>query len=113
MAATSMKTLHHDATGGGFRQESPSLSTAASTDVAQRAQKLRMPRPKESYIALLASAGIFIHLVLQYLLRSTPDIWELPLYATLVIGGVPLVIDLGRKLLARQFGSDLLAGSQF
>lgn len=33
-----------------------------------------------------------------------------PLVAVLVLGGVPLVSTLSRKLLAREFGSDLLAG---
>jgi heavy metal translocating P-type ATPase len=35
---------------------------------------------------------------------------ELPLVAMLLLGGVPLVLDLVRKLLAGTFGSDLLAG---
>ena len=34
----------------------------------------------------------------------------LPLFITLVLGGVPLLYDLLRKLLKREFGSDLLAG---
>jgi hypothetical protein len=33
-----------------------------------------------------------------------------PLFAVLALGGVPLVYTLSRKLLAREFGSDLLAG---
>ena len=36
--------------------------------------------------------------------------WEFPLFAVLALGGVPLVFTLSRKLLAREFGSDLLAG---
>ena len=35
---------------------------------------------------------------------------DLPLYAALVLGGAPLVWNLARKLIARDFGSDLLAG---
>src|SRR6185369_169926 len=35
---------------------------------------------------------------------------QLPLLATLLFGGVPLVIELLLKLLRREFGSDLLAG---
>jgi cation transport ATPase len=65
---------------------------------------------RESWIALLAIAGIFLHLVVRYVVRSGPGISELPLYTTLVAGGVPLVVDLARKLIRRQFGSDLLAG---
>jgi heavy metal translocating P-type ATPase len=36
--------------------------------------------------------------------------WELPLWAVLVVGGAPLVLELTVKLLQREFGSDLLAG---
>jgi cation transport ATPase len=35
---------------------------------------------------------------------------DLPLYGVLALGGTPLVLDLVRKALRRQFGSDLLAG---
>jgi hypothetical protein len=36
--------------------------------------------------------------------------WIFPLFAVLALGGVPHVLILSRKLLARKFGSDLLAG---
>jgi len=35
---------------------------------------------------------------------------RVPLLATLVLGGAPLLVDLCRKLLEREFGADLLAG---
>jgi cation transport ATPase len=35
---------------------------------------------------------------------------EVPLYVALVLGGTPLVVKLSRKLWAREFGSDFLAG---
>lgn len=38
------------------------------------------------------------------------DIHEIPLLAALALAGVPLVVDLARKLARREFGSDLLAG---
>jgi heavy metal translocating P-type ATPase len=104
-----MNTLQGD-TVAGFRPESPPSLKTAWTDHARRRRKPLLPHPKESYIALLASAGILVHLVLRYVARSAPAVWEFPLYATLVVGGLPLVVDLGRKLLRREFGSDLLAG---
>jgi len=67
-------------------------------------------RLKQTYIAVLASVGILLHLALRYLAGAGPLIANLPLYATLVAGGAPLVVDLSRRLLAREFGSDLLAG---
>jgi heavy metal translocating P-type ATPase len=56
---------------------------------------------KETYIAIFAMLGIAAHLIT----RS-----NLPLILTLIIGGAPLLLELGQKMLAREFGSDLLAG---
>src|ERR1700687_1547994 len=55
-------------------------------------------------------AGILLHLVLMYLLHSPPMAWQVPLIAVLVLGGVPLLVPLTRKLFMREFGSDHLAG---
>ena len=66
--------------------------------------------PKETYIAVLAAAGILLHLVLRYVFSTPPALLPIPLYITLIVGGVPLVYDLLEKLAAREFGSDLLAG---
>ncbi|MGL4514703.1 MAG: heavy metal translocating P-type ATPase [Lacipirellulaceae bacterium] len=61
-------------------------------------------------IAALAAAGIALHLLLRYGLRS-PDPWpDAPLWAVLVLGGIPLLYGLGLKLARLDFGSDLLAG---
>ncbi len=70
---------------------------------------------KESLIAVLAVAAIAAHLVWRFAIGTT-DIWlgmplyEWPLIAVLLIGGIPLVYGLLLKLLRGQFGSDLLAG---
>jgi heavy metal translocating P-type ATPase len=66
--------------------------------------------PKETYIAALSAACILISLALRFAFHTRFAVWEAPLLLTLVVGGVPLLIDLGGKLLAREFGSDLLAG---
>jgi heavy metal translocating P-type ATPase len=68
------------------------------------------PHSHETYIAILSAAGILLHFVLRYSVRAPALTAALPLYATLVIGGAPLVLALARKLIAREFGSDLLAG---
>lgn len=67
-------------------------------------------RHKFTFIALLSLVAIAIHLVLRFGLNSAPDISRLPLSITLVVGGLPLLYDLARKLMAREFGSDLLGG---
>ena len=64
---------------------------------------------KETYIALLAAIGIATHLVLRYLTHIPETTQLAPLLLTL-IGAVPILIVLARRLWAREFGSDLLAG---
>jgi len=61
-------------------------------------------------IAALSITAIVVHLVLRFGLNTSPDTNQLPLLATLALGGLPLLYDLLQKLLNRQFGSDLLGG---
>ncbi len=71
------------------------------------------PRPwhrRTTVIAVLSVIAILAHLVLRFGLRAPPATSRIPLFITLAIGGVPLLYDLLRKLLKREFGSDLLAG---
>ncbi len=82
---------------------SPSNETSLKTQPNHRV-------PRDTYIAAVALAGIVVHLVLRYGFSASPAISFVPLYAVLVVGGVPLIVDLARKFWAREFGSDLLAG---
>ena len=61
-------------------------------------------------IALLALTGIALHLVLHFGIHTAQLLTNLPLFVVLVLGGTPLVWDLLKKLVKREFGSDLLAG---
>jgi heavy metal translocating P-type ATPase len=61
-------------------------------------------------VAALATLAIALHLVLRYALEVTAVAYDAPLWVALVAGGGPLVLDLTRKALRREFGSDLLAG---
>ena len=63
-----------------------------------------------NFIAGLALAGILLHLLLRYALKTSPIVWQAPLIAVLVGGGAPLLWTLAGKLWRREFGSDLLAG---
>jgi len=65
---------------------------------------------KSAIIAALSIVAIALHLILRYGIHTTPATYRIPLLAILVIGGLPLLYDLLRKLLARKFGSDLLGG---
>jgi len=63
---------------------------------------------RTSIIASFSVAAILLHLILRFGLHTLGA--EIPLLATLALGGTPLVYELLRKLLRREFGSDLLAG---
>jgi heavy metal translocating P-type ATPase len=71
---------------------------------------LRLPYPRDTYIAAFSLAGIVVNLVMRFGTSGLHAFDVFPLYAVLVVGGLPLIIDLARKLWARDFGSDLLAG---
>jgi heavy metal translocating P-type ATPase len=61
-------------------------------------------------IAVVAVVCLVIFLTLRFGLRTAPADYNIPLLVTLVLGGLPLLYDLSRKLLKREFGSDLLGG---
>jgi heavy metal translocating P-type ATPase len=85
-----------------LRHQSPSTRFWESVTV--------LHRRRTSVIALFAAMAILVHLVLRFSVRATPGIYQIPLLATLVFGGIPLVYELARNLLRLEFGSDLLAG---
>ncbi len=92
------------------------VSPARSATAPKKTSPLPAPRPwllshsRDTYIAALTAAGMLAHVLLRYVAGASPSTSLLPLYAVLLLGGVPLVIALGRNLLALEFGSDLLAG---
>ena len=67
-------------------------------------------RQKSIIIAVLSLLGIGIHLIFRFVYETDPAISRLPLLVILVVGGLPMLYDLLRKLLKREFGSDLLGG---
>ncbi len=76
----------------------------------QAAQSETVVSRKQGAIALLAIVAIVGHLVLRFVVNTDAWLYDIPLLAALVLGGVPLVWDLLLKLCRREFGSDLLAG---
>jgi len=70
----------------------------------------RFAPSKETLIAGFTLVAIVLHVVLRYPFHFPSLIYDPPLFAALLLGGAPLVWELLRKLLKRQFGSDLLAG---
>ncbi|MEQ1948234.1 MAG: heavy metal translocating P-type ATPase [Bryobacteraceae bacterium] len=65
---------------------------------------------KETYIAIFAVAAIALHLIGKHMFGVPDTAAKWPLLVTLALGGLPLIWDLLRKALRREFGSDLLAG---
>jgi heavy metal translocating P-type ATPase len=76
------------------------------------AKRLEWPDTADAsgYIAAFAAAGITVHLLLRYAIAAPRPGWMIPLWATLAVGGIPLVWELSQRLFHREFGSDLLAG---
>jgi heavy metal translocating P-type ATPase len=61
-------------------------------------------------VALVAAVGIAVHMVLRFFSADLRLLANVPLYVALLAGGLPLLVQLVRKLWAREFGSDFLAG---
>ena len=97
---------------------SPADGGAKSPQPAPVAAPPRLPwnslaglwQRKTTIIAALSVAGILVHLALRFGVRTSPLAYQLPLLVMLGLGGLPLLFELGRKLLKREFGSDLLGG---
>ena len=89
------------------------MNTAAATDGPMQET---VAGRKNAVIAIFALSGIFVHLGLRYGIHPQSSKWmgqdpqTWPLLLTLLLGGLPLVLELLIKLLQREFGSDLLAG---
>ena len=61
-------------------------------------------------IAGVALAGIGLHLMLRFGMRSDVATYQIPLWIALAFGGLPLLFELLIKVVKFQFGSNLLAG---
>ncbi|MEP6672183.1 MAG: heavy metal translocating P-type ATPase [Chthoniobacter sp.] len=100
--------------------EKPPARGAESRAIPKTAQALppglpwysptRLWQRKSTFIAALSITAIVVHLVLRFGLHTLASAYQIPLLATLVLGGLPMLYDLLRKLLKREFGSDLLGG---
>ena len=67
-------------------------------------------RSHETWIAAFATAGVCGYLAARYLLDVPASASRWALIAVLLIGGVPLIAGLVRRITAKEFGSDVLAG---
>jgi len=67
-------------------------------------------RRSTTFIAAACVTAISVHLLLKYGRESSSAARNLPLLLAIILGGAPLLLDLLRKVLRRDFGSDLLGG---
>ncbi len=65
---------------------------------------------RDTYIAAVTVIAIVAHLILRYGTHLPARIHLGPLFLALIVGGIPILLSLGKKLWQREFGSDLLAG---
>lgn len=101
MMMSSKEHLSDKATKSELSQEPPKRSWSSLSGLWQQ---------KSTIIAILSVIGIVLHLALRFGIQATSYDYQIPLLVTLVLGGLPLLYDLTRKLLQRDFGSDLLGG---
>src|SRR5579864_2310577 len=94
---------------GVFRQVVARDHAASQQEAGGGVPRLPHAR-REAYIAGLAALSIAMHFVLRYGLGVSPWAFDTPLMVAVAVGGIPLLIDLGRRMIAGEFGSDLLAG---
>ena len=74
------------------------------------AEPLGLWHRKTAVIAAFSIVAILLYLVLRFGFHATAGTYQVPLLVALGLGGLPLVYDLTRKLMKREFGSDLLGG---
>lgn len=90
------------------------ISAAESVRAPARAQRWYSPsalwQRRVNVIALLAIAAIASHLLLRFGLHAAPRVAQIPLLVILVLGGLPLLVGLVRRLIRREFGADVLGG---
>lgn len=67
-------------------------------------------RRKSTVVAVFCILMLVLHLVLRFYFHADSETYLLPLFATLVLGGIPFLYDLLRKFFKGEFGSDLLGG---
>lgn len=101
---------HESRSGITATEFGPEVLRGNSTVRATTAWWVGLWERRQRVIAVIACLGIATHLVLRFGLDVDQRSRQMPLIATLLLGGIPLVIELLVKLARRQFGSDLLAG---
>src|SRR5688572_25905516 len=97
-------TLENPPVGGSENVEEPNLGQEPPVGQPWHSPSGLRQR-QTSIIAALSIFGILLHLLLRFGLHTAAGTNQVPLLVTLTVGGLPLLYDLLRKLLKREFGS--------
>ena len=60
--------------------------------------KTAISTAKETYFAVVTVIAIAAHLILRYSTHMPPSIYLGPLFLALIVGGIPILLTLGKKL---------------
>ena len=102
-------TLEHPPASNSEKEAKPKLSRERPRTRSWKSLSGLWHR-KTTVIAVFSIVAILLHLVLRLGFQTTTGTYQIPLLATLALGGLPLLYELLRKLMKREFGSDLLGG---
>lgn len=88
----------------------PSSATLSKAKTKKSLHQIKSTLSKEDLIVFTTLSGIGLHLIMRFVFESSKINFDIPLFAVLLLGGIPLVYDLVQKAIHKEFGSDLLAG---
>ena len=89
----------------------PTQEVAKPIDTPPSSAAWAWLRTKRSIvIAVLSLLAIALHLALRFMWHTPLMASQIPLWVMLAVGGVPMLLDLSRKLIKLDFGADLLGG---
>jgi cation transport ATPase len=79
-------------------------------DVGAKTRRIGRALDWPRALAIATAGAIALHLLLRFARTDWKGLSNIPLYVVLIVGGMPLLVQLARRLWAREFGSDFLAG---
>ncbi len=95
---------------GPSRRQGPGGDGVNHPGTGPRASGSRIWSSREALVALLALAGILLHLMLRYAIAPAgSSVADVPVLLVLALAGLPLVVRLAWRGLHGEFGSDHLA----
>ncbi len=104
VAMTPQTTIEPKVSAAGTQRVAPAPPPAQTRSLIQKLWR------NTSVIAIAVLLLLVAHLLLRFVLRVGEGQALVPLYAALLLGGLPIILELAYKLLHGDFGADLIAG---